>query len=335
MKNMRKKAMILVLLAIVLTFSLSACGNSPKPIEKPDKPASATKVPENTEESKLEATKPSSQTQEVAVDNQLFANLAPQVIYDENNIKVSVEVAPEKQPRTYQVTVVNGTDKTISFSLGGIMVEGIIIRMSLVDPKTDIMIRDIEAGKTMVGVISLQNLQDSFFANHYKDSGLGNLGDFETMVVIKDDALTLLFEPKVVSVKTDRGPTKPDLSLVTKNLMLDQEGIKLYLVQSFASEFDYRFVFFYENPHDVDVAMQSTVEKADGVEISTGPAGMYFEMPAKSKGFYEHITTKHIKAGVLEPKNFEAKLLFTDYNALNFETDFVSFNMDKFPPIKE
>lgn len=61
---------------------------------------------------------------------------------------------------------------------------------------------------------------------------------------------------------------------------------------------------------------------------------MFFTMPTNSKGFYEGPVKGYSKVGITDPKNFEIKFKFTDYEELSFETDFINFNLDKFPAVK-
>lgn len=232
MLNRLKFKVLLSVLALGLLFVLSSCGKSETVTEeKPDK-VSDTELVENKDESeasdakqtdiekntdndkKIELTKQNDES------NLFFSNLEPQVIYDENNIKITLEVAPDREDRTYYVTAVNGLDKDISVRLGPIVVDGITIRMSLMNVN-ETGLQYLPAGATGVSEISLINIVDSLFSNHYKDSGLGNIGDFDVKIVINDDMSNILFEPKIVTVKTDRGPIKPDTSLITKNMLLD------------------------------------------------------------------------------------------------------------------
>jgi hypothetical protein len=335
MKSKRTIRAMLFLLVIVIVFGLSACGNQGTSNDNTEVPTSEPEKADNSEEPKAEDTKPNPTTNKIPEEDQFFANLEPQVIYDENNVKITLEVAPDKQVRTYQVTIENGMDKTIEVKLNYFVVEGVRVRMSLVGKTSQIWIKHISPGETVVTEVSLTNLEDLHEYNLYKDSGLGNLGDFETTITLVDDELNQLTEPKVVSIKTERGPTKPDLSVVTKNMLVDQEGIKLSLTRVFTNEMNYRFIFFYENPHENAVDMQSTTVNADGLVIHEGTMGMFFSMPPKSKGFYQHVSSKFLDAGVTELKNVEAKFKFTDYQGLEFETDLIPFNLDQFPPIKE
>lgn len=346
MLNRLKFKVLLSVLALGLLFVLSSCGKSETVTEeKPDK-VSDTELVENKDESeasdakqtdiekntdndkKIELTKQNDES------NLFFSNLEPQVIYDENNIKITLEVAPDREDRTYYVTAVNGLDKDISVRLGPIVVDGITIRMSLMNVN-ETGLQYLPAGATGVSEISLINIVDSLFSNHYKDSGLGNIGDFDVKIVINDDMSNILFEPKIVTVKTDRGPIKPDTSLITKNMLLDREGIKLYLITAADYyEENYGFLYYYENSHDKDVDLESIGYKADGVEFEEPKGTMFFTMPANSKGFYEGPVKGYSKVGITDPKNFEIKFKFTDYEELSFETDFINFNLDKFPAVK-
>lgn len=334
MNSKRLMKGLVYLLAMVMVFSLTACGNQPATGDTPP-PAPSETEKSDTPATSPPADSPAPEPQPEQADNQFWANLEPQVIYDENEIKLTLEVVPDKPARTYQVTAVNGTDKTISLELGPVIVDGVEIQMGLINPETQIWDRYINPGETQVSEVTMQNLINLQGFNLYKDSGLGNIGDFDITIVLKDDSLELLADPKVVSVQTDRGLIKPDLSIVTKNLLVDKEGIKLYLVKTTAGEDYHDFLFFYENTHDKMVSGQSVVLQADGVEYGSGPSGMYFEMAPQSKGFYQFYDDDYYDAGVTDPKNFEAKFKFSDFETLNFETDLVSFQLDKFPPIME
>lgn len=346
MINRLKFKVLLSMLVLGILFVLSACGKSETMTEEKSDKVSDSELIKNDDESKTSDDKQTDTekntdnekkiepTKEIDESKFFFSNLETQVIYDENNVKITLEVAPDREDRTYYVTAVNGLDKEISVKLGPIFVDGITIRMGLLNVN-ETGVQYLPAGATGVSEISLVNTQDSFLSNHYKDSGLGNIGDFDLKIVINDDMSNILFEPKTVTVKTDRGPIKPDISLITKNILIDREGIKLYLINAVDYyEENHFFVYYYENSHDKDVDLESIGYKADGVEFEELKGTMFFTMPAKSKGFYEGSVKGYKKIGVTDPKNFEITFKFTDYEDLSFETDFINFNLDKFPAEK-
>lgn len=332
--NRVMKAVSVMLLTVLLLVGSAACGsaapgennNTASGDSRTEQPADAANPADNSTDSV-----PAGST------NDFLSNLQPQVLYDKNGINVTLDEFPEKSPLAYRVTTVNGSDAPIIVRLGPWNAGGVSIIQKLVNPDSKIANDTIAPGTTGTALVQFGTLSDYFEVLPYREHGLGSIGDFKTDVIILNDMMSETDRATDVLVTTARGPQTPDLAPVTKNLLIDEGGVKLYLVEARDNETSFAFTFFYENTLSEPLVIESAGMKWDGTEYDTK---LYNTLLPGIQGFFSHSASGSQLAdqGITDPQTVEISFVIKhssgDYSEVA-RTEYTNLNLAQYPWLKE
>lgn len=333
------------LILCLLVFALTACstngGSQASRTNSPSGPSAAsggTTKPDGTDAVSVTTTAKAAQATTAALKNQFLPAIEPQALYDQDKIKVTLDVFPGMNKQTYRVTAVNESDQAILISLDPFTVDDISLPVVLVKNGIGSTNAHLNAGETGIYSVRFGTVTDGSEKNYYQRFGFGELGDFSTRLRIKDDLNKDIVQTQEVTIKTDRGVVPPKTETVTKNLLLDEGGIKLYLA---GGEHDIGFnvielVFYYENTLDSKVNITSTSMLWDGKEHDTK---LYNSLTAGKKGFFEHdIDVDDLaEANIRDPKKLEIAFDFLDTaDSMKkiIQTDPIDLKLEQFPLVQ-